>query len=135
MEADLPVIAPTHYDLSGRNVHILYSTTGVDGQPRFTYQDLQLTRSFSGDQIRRVETEVAAIVSITFAPSIDFGGHTFSVLLPRVNLPRGPGQRETIETYGITTLHRFAIPPLPVTGQRDFYTITRLSGMASQVVF
>ncbi len=59
MEADLPIIAPTHYDLSGRNIHISYSTTGVDGQPHFTYQDLQQTRSFSGDQIRRVETEVA----------------------------------------------------------------------------
>ena len=135
MEADLPIIAPTHYDLSGRNIHISYSTTGVDGQPHFTYQDLQQTRSFSGDQIRRVETEVATIVSVTFAPSVDFGGHTFSVLIPRVNLPAGPGARENVQTYGITTLHRFAIPPLPTTGQRDFYTITRLNGTASQVVF
>ena len=135
MEADLPIIAPTHYDLSGRNIHISYSTTGVDGRPHFTYQDLQQTRSFSGDQIRRVETEVATIVSVTFAPSVDFGGHTFSVLIPRVNLPAGPGARENVQTYGITTLHRFAIPPLPTTGQRDFFTITRLNGTASQVVF
>ena len=49
MEADLPIIAPTYYDLSGRNIHISYSTTGVDSQPHFTYQDLQQTRSFSGD--------------------------------------------------------------------------------------
>ena len=135
MEAELPVIAPTHYELSGKNIHIAYSTIGVDGKPHFSYQDLQLTRSFSGDQIRRVETEVATIVSVTFAPSIDFGGHTFSVLLPRVNLPAGPGAQETVHTYGITTLHRFAIPPLPTTGQRDFYTVTRLNGTASQILF
>ncbi len=135
MEADLPIIAPTHYDLSGRNVHITYSTTGIDGKPHFSYQDLQLTRSFSGDEIRRVETEIGVLVSVTILLSVDRGGTTFSVLIPRVNLPAGPCQRETVQTYGITTLHRFNVPPLPTTGQRDFYTVTRLSGAASQVIF
>jgi hypothetical protein len=134
MEPDLPIIYPNLYELSGRNLHITYSTTGVGGQPHFSYQDLQQTRSFSGDQIRRVEAEVATIVSVTFAPNVDFGGHTFSVLIPRVNLPAA-GLRVNIQTYGITTLHRFATPPLPATGQRDFYTIMRLDGTASQVAF
>ena len=133
MEADLPIIAPTHYDLSGRNLHITYSTTGVDGKPHFSYQDLQLTRSFSGDEIRRVETEIGVLVSVTIVLSVDRGGTAFSVLLPRVNLPAGPGQRETIQTYGITTLHRFSVPPQ--IGQQDFYTVTRLNGTASQVLF
>lgn len=135
MEADLPIVAPNHYDLSDRNIHISYSTTGIDGKPRFTYQDLQQTRSFTGDQIRRVEIEVATIVSVTFAPSVDSGGHTFSVLIPRINLLGAPNARETVRTYGITTLHRFATPPLPETGQRDFYTVMRLDGTASQIAF
>ena len=119
MEPDLPIIYPNLYELSGRNLHITYSTTGVDGQPHFSYQDLQQTRSFSGDQIRRVEAEVATIVSVTFAPSVDFGGHTFSVLIPRVNLPAA-GLRVNIQTYGITTLHRFAIPRYRLPGSVTF---------------
>lgn len=38
MQPDLPIIYPNLYELSARNLHITYSTTGVDGQPHFSYQ-------------------------------------------------------------------------------------------------
>jgi hypothetical protein len=135
MEADLSITQPTHYDLGGRSIHVTYSTTGVDGKPHFSYQDLQQTLTFSGDEIRRVETEIGGFVTVTIAGTVDRGNTTFSILLPRVNLTAGPGQRETIQTYGITTLHRPRIPPQLIAGQRDFYTVIRLTGTASQVIF
>ena len=135
MQAGQPVSqaaqAPNLYQLSGKHLNITYSTTGIDGKPHFSYQDLQQTLSFTGDQIRGVVTEIGTLVSVTIRLTVDTGGTTFSLLLPRVNIPGE--QSVPVETVGITTLHRFSV--LPINGQRDFYTVTRLQGSASRVFF
>ena len=135
MQAGQPVSqaaqAPNLYQLSGKHLNITYSTTGIDGKPHFSYQDLQQTLSFTGDQIRSVVTEIGTLVSVTIRLTVDTGGTTFSLLLPRVNIPGE--QSVPVETVGITTLHRFSV--LPINGQRDFYTVTRLQGSASRVFF
>jgi hypothetical protein len=132
MEPNLPISpTPNQYDLSGKHLHVTYSTTGTDGKPHFSYQDLQQTLSFTGDEIRSVETEIGTLVSVTIRMTVDTGGTTFSVLLPHVNIPGE--QSVPIQTFGITTLHKFSI--VPVSGQRDFYTTTRLNGTASRVFF
>jgi len=123
--------APNLYQLSGKNLNITYSTSGIDGKPHFSYQDLQQTLNFAGDQIRSVETEIGTLVSVTIRMTVDTGGTTFSLLLPRVNIPGE--QSVPIQTVGITTLHRFSI--IPMNGQRDFYTVTRLHGSAARVFF
>lgn len=135
MQANQPVSpnaqAPNLYQLSGKQLNITYSTSGIDGKPHFSYQDLQHTLSFSGDQIRSVETEIGTLVSVTIRMTVDTGGTTFSLMLPRVNIPGE--QSVPIQTDGITTLHRFSI--LPISGQLDFYTVTRLHGSAARVFF
>jgi hypothetical protein len=135
MQASQPINqaaqAPNLYQLSGKHLNITYSTSGIDGKPHFSYQDLQQTLSFTGDQIRSVETEIGTLVSVTIRMTIDTGGSTFSLLLPRVNIPGE--QSVPIQTVGITTLHRFSI--LPINGQLDFYTVTRLHGSAARVFF
>lgn len=122
---------PNQYDLSGKHLHVTYSTSGIDGKPHFSYQDLQQTLSFSGDEIRSIETEIGTLVSVTIRMTVDTGGTTFSVLLPHVNIPGE--QSVPIQTFGITTLHKFSI--VPASGQRDFYTTVRLKGVASRVFF
>ena len=135
MQAGQPVSqaaqTPNLYQLSGKHLNITYSTNGIDGKPHFSYQDLQQTLSFTGDQIRSVVTEIGTLVSVTIRMTVDTGGTTFSLLLPRVNIPGE--QTVPVETVGITTLHRFSV--LPINGQRDFYTVTRLQGSASRVFF
>src|SRR6476620_3245168 len=135
MQAGQPVSqaaqTPNLYQLSGKHLNITYSTTGIDGKPHFSYQDLQQTLSFTGDQIRGVVTEIGTLVSVTIRVTVDTGGTTFSLLLPRVNIPGE--QTVPIQTVGITTLHRFSI--LPINGQLDFYTVTRLHGSAARVFF
>lgn len=129
--AQIQFAEPNLYQLSGEHLHITYSTSGVDGKPHFSYQDLLQTLSFSGDEILSVKTEIGTLVSVTIRLTVDSGGTTFSVLLPRVNIPGE--QSVPIRTVGITTLHRFSI--LPVIGQRDFYTVTPLTGSAARVFF
>jgi hypothetical protein len=122
---------PNLYQLSGKHLNITYSTSGIDGKPHFSYQDLQQTLNFRGDEIRSVETEVGTLVSVTIRMTVDTGGTTFSILLPHINIPGE--QSVPVQTVGITTLHRFS--PVPVGGQRDFYTVTRLHGSAARVFF
>ncbi|ABB75637.1 hypothetical protein SAMN05216403_1311 [Nitrosospira multiformis ATCC 25196] len=122
---------PNLYQLSGKNLNITYSTSGIDGKPHFSYQDLQQTLDFTGDEIRSVETEIGTLVSVTIRMTVDTGGTTFSLLLPRIHIPGE--QTVPVQTIGITTLHRFSV--LPISGQRDFYTVTRLHGSAGRVFF
>jgi hypothetical protein len=129
--AQIQSVEPNIYELSGKHVNVTYSTTGVDGKPHFNYQDLQQTLDFSGDEIRSVETEVGTLVSVTIRLTVDTGGTTFSILLPHVNVP---GEVAVpIHTVGITTIHKS--PIVPIIGQRDFYTVIRLTGSAQRLFF
>jgi hypothetical protein len=131
-------VAPNLYDLSGRlpgghTLHVTYSTRGFDGKPHLSYQDGTQGLSFSGDQIRVVEADIGMLVSVTIRMTVDTGSTSFSVLIPRVNLPAGPGQSAPIASDGITTVHRFSV--LPMHGQLDLYSVVKLSGTARFVVF
>jgi hypothetical protein len=127
-------MAPNVYQLSGGQMRINYSTTSINGQPHFTYEDGARTLSFAGSQIRQTKTEIGTLVSVTIHMTVDAGSTTFTLLLPVVNLaqPSSPAQ---IQTYGTTTAHRFSVIPKMNEGQIETYTVTELSGTASLVVF
>lgn len=135
--ANAPVVAlttPNMFTLAGGGLHVSYTTTGIDGQPHFTYQDTHRTLSFRGNQIRVIaDTDVGTLVSVTLLMTVDSGSTTFTVLIPRVNMVGE--QSVPIKTDGITTIHRFSIIPALNIGQRDTYTVTHLSGSASHVLF
>ena len=135
--ANAPAPAPNQpnmFDLSGGGLHITYTTTSFGGQPQFTYHDAHKNLSFSGNQIRTVAVpDLGTIVSVTLMMTVDSGSTSFSLLIPRVNIPGN--QSVPISTDGVTTIHRFSIIPALNNGQRDFYTVTRLTGTAQHVVF
>src|SRR3989442_1009713 len=100
---------PNLFNLTGRHLHITYATSGIDGQPHFTYQDAHQTLNFRGDQIRAVECDLGMLVSVSIVRSVDSGSTSFSLLVPRIVLDgTTPAQ---IRTEGITTIHRFSIVP------------------------
>jgi hypothetical protein len=128
-------VAPNLFSLSGGGLHISYSTSSFGGKAQFTYRDELRTVSFQGDEIRVVpDTDIGTIVSVTIVLTPDAGSTTFSLLLPRVNLP-GPGTNVSISAEGITTHHAFSIAPALDHGQRDFYRVKALHGTASNVNF
>jgi hypothetical protein len=127
------VITPNMFQLSGKELHIIFVTRGIDGRPNLTYQDSSRTLQFTGNEIRSVETELGRVVSVSIRRTVDSGSTTFSLLIPRVNLVGSAAV--PIRTEGITTLHKFSIIPAFNQGQLDFYTVTRLSGFASLVLF
>ncbi len=130
---NITFVSPNLYQLAGGGMHVLYTTSGIDGKPHFTYQDSTQVLNFSGDQIERVESELGSIVSVRTHLTVDAGSTTFSVLIPRVNLVAG--HPTSISTEGITAVHRFSIVPIFNKGQLDTYTVTPLKGVAEHVVF
>jgi hypothetical protein len=81
---------------------------------------------FNGPQIRVVSNpDLGTLVSVTLSVS-PVAETTFTALLPAVLLdPAHPV--EPVQTEGITTTH-LLFPPF---GQKEFYTVTPLTGSAS----
>lgn len=132
--AVLPSVhTPNLYTLQGGAVHVMYSTSGIDGKPHLSYQDAVHTLSFSGDQIRTLATEIGTLVTVTIRLTVDAGSTSFSVLIPTVNL--GTSEQVPIHTEGITTAHRFSLVPILNHGQTELYSLIALSGEARFVVF
>lgn len=126
--------SPNLYNVSGGGIHVVYSTSGIDGKPHLSYHDAFRSLSFTGDQIRTVPvSDLGTIVSVTTFMTVDTGSTTFSLLLPAVNL--GTSLSVPISTDGITTAHRFSVIPAFSHGQREFYTVTPMTGTAAHVVF
>lgn len=131
--AATPITKPNLYQFQGRNLHITYSTTSIDGKPRFNYQDAQTSKQFEGDDIRTVDLEIGTLVTVTIRLTVDSGSTSFSLLVPNVNLDQS--NIAHIKTEGITTLHRFSINPQFNLGQTELYTVTHLTGTAQFVLF
>jgi hypothetical protein len=136
-------VQPNHFELTGGyvhgSIHVSYTTHSgpatpdfPKGPPRFSYQDASQSRAFSGKEIQIVETELGQIVSVVLRLTPDSGSTTFSLLVPRVNLPGG--QPSPIRTDGVTAIHRFAIAPALLQGQLDLYSVTPLDGTASSII-
>jgi hypothetical protein len=126
---------PDLWELYGDGISIVYHPVFVGGLPALTYQDAHRTLHFRGNELRKVEVpDLGTVISFTLVMTVDTGSTTFSLLLPRVNLPNHIGASTHISTEGITTVHRLSPVPAANLGQRDLYTCTPLHGTASLVI-
>jgi hypothetical protein len=125
---------PNLYELKNGSIKIIYSTSGNDGQPHLSYKKGKIQRSFSGEEIRTIETDLGTVVSVTTVMSVDTGSTSFSVLIPKVNLDntRKPAK---IATQGIETIHKFSIIPAFNKGQMDTYKTFLLTGTGAIVMY
>ena len=131
--AQLSIQQANNFSLSGGGIHVDYSSTSINGQPRLAYHDPVRNLSFAGSDIRTAEVpDIGTIVSVTLAITVDVGSTSFSVFIPHVIVPSGGSNPVTTE--GITTIHRLPFgPTLP--GQREVYRVVRLRGVANHVDF
>ena len=128
-----PTVTPNLYQLSGKHLHVTYTTTSIDGHPTLTYQDAHQGKSFRGDEIRAVECDLGTLVSVTIRMTVDTGSTSFSLFIPRMRIPQGTSA--PVHTDGVTTVHRLTIAPQLSQGQLDTYTIMALQGTAQAVDF
>jgi hypothetical protein len=121
------------YQVSGDGITVTYSTTSFFGGPHFHYQDANIAKTFSGNQIQVTDVPLlGTVVSVLIRLTIDSGSTAFSLLVPRTNL--GNSNSVKISTVGITAEHKFTIAG-PIAPQSDTYAAHVLNGTASWVVF
>jgi hypothetical protein len=123
---------PTTWNLSNTatGLQVKYSVAG----PNLHYHQGSVVKDFTGKDIRVVEVpDLGTSVSVTIHMLIDSGSTTFTMLLPRVNLPTPPVLPATVPvtTDGVTTLHRFSTVLAQQHVQQETYTVTPLQGTAS----
>ena len=126
------LVQPTVWNLSNTatGLQVSYSVAG----PHLHYHQGPVVQDFTGKDIRVMEVpDLGTLVSVTIHMTIDSGSTTFTLLLPRVNLPAPPvlPAAVPVTTDGITTLHRFSTVLALQHGQQEFYTVTPLQGTAS----
>ena len=120
------------FELSGRDIHVTYSTTSILGGPLFSYRDNDRNVSFRGDQIEVLETQFGQLVTVTIEQIPDLRTVRFTLVLPVVTvMPQSGGTH--IKAGGITTTIPTSIAgPLP--GPQQLYSVTTLRGTAQFVV-
>lgn len=120
--------------VSGGNLTITYSTSSFTGDPQFSFKKGAQTKSFSGNQIRTLATEIGTLVTVDVEAVPDLKTVTFTLVIPRISL--GAKTSVTLTTIGITTTAKTSIGgPALVQGQAQSYKVADLKGKASLVVF
>ncbi|MBV8613671.1 MAG: hypothetical protein JOY66_07830 [Acetobacteraceae bacterium] len=128
--SEAKLVQPTIWTLAGGGIQVRFSTAG----PNLHYQDPHEVRDFVGQEIRLTEvSDLGVLVSVTLRLTVDSGSTSFTLLLPRVNLPAPPALPAAVpvETDGITTVHHLSLVPAFQHGQQDTYTVTQLRGTAA----
>jgi hypothetical protein len=123
---------PNLYDLGGESMTISYSTTAIDGKPRFTFKKGRRALSFSGREINSVKTEIGTLVTVVIATTVDKESTSFSIMIPAILLP--DSGKQALRTVGITTVTTTTIAG-PVKGVQQTYTTASLRGSARNVEF
>jgi|SRR5581483_9147273 len=127
-------IQPNRFVLqsSDGKVKVDYETTSLVGQPVLNLtQGPGPIRHFAGSQIRRVNTEIGTLVSVSTQITVDSGSTSFSVLIPAISLSN-TADHQSFTTEAIITSHTgpIAVPP---TGVHERYQFIPLQGQASFV--
>ncbi len=127
-------ITPNLYEVSGHGIQVSYMRTSITGEPRFHYQDAQVTLDFAGDEIGTLDGgNLGTFVTVTIKKSIDADFTTFTLIVPQINLA---GAEVHFSTVGITTQHHFlASAPNLIKGPLQNYHCIHLLGAASVVEF
>ena len=113
---------PMVWTLAGGGISVFY-TPGGGGTFHYVHPPTSLT--FTGAQIRVVPNpDLGTLVSVTLSISA-IAETTFTVLLPNTEVDN-VHPVAAISTDGISTTH-LLFPPF---GQKEFYTVTALTGSA-----
>ena len=127
-----PQPTPNLFNLAGEGITVSYSTTSIDGKPRFTFKKGRQTLSFAGSEITSVAAGIGTLVSVAIAQVPDKSTTTFSVLLPAIQLR--DSRKQAFRTIGITTVAATTIAG-PPPGVQQTYTVARLRGSSQSVPF
>jgi len=124
------------FELNGKSIHVSYASTSFTGVPTLSYRDDQLSRSFSGEEIRVADSELGQLITVTLEAIPDLKVVTFTLALPIVTVPQ-TNTPISIKITGITVTNPTTIggPKLLGPGPQKLYSIVNMKGTAQFLVF
>ena len=128
-------IQPNRFELQSNDgkTKVDYETTSFIGQPVLNLSQVPgPIRHFAGSQIRRIDTEIGTLVSVTTQMSIDTGSTSFSILIPAITLA-AISEHQAFTTEAIVT-HHTGPNSVPATGVHETYQFIPMKGQASFVI-
>ena len=128
-------IQPNRFVLhsSDGKIKVDYEATSFIGQPVLNLtQGPGPIRHFAGSQIRRLNTEIGTLVSVTTQMTVDTGSTSFSILIPAITLTAVSGH-QAFTTDAIITTHS-GPNSVPSTGLHEKYHFVAMQGEASFVL-
>jgi hypothetical protein len=132
--AQKTLVEPNLYELAGDGTQITYSTTSIDGSPQLAYSGIKGEHSFSGDEIRTLESELGTEVSATLEDVADLHVITLTVILPEMWVAEGAGQ-EVRTIAVVTTKEEPLTAEIGMPAAREQYAVLTLSGEGKRVDF
>jgi hypothetical protein len=125
-------LSPNQYVLDGKGAHVNYSATSITGAPLLHYRDATHIVNARGNEIRREETELGTLVTVTLEPDADAGALLLTVVIPRAQL-KLPGHTVQISTKAVLTRSQLS-PHILADAQLQNYHVISLRGVASFVI-
>lgn len=121
------------FELSCSGTQITYSTTSINGQPRFSYAGPDGDHTFAGDDdIDTQATKLGTEVTVTLDVVPDLHTITLTLLLPSFKLDAD--LESEFETLAIRTTKHTTIAG-PPSGPGQSYEAITLHGVAKSVAF
>ena len=133
----MPNIQPNRFVLhsSDGSTKVDYETSSFIGLATLNLTQgpgLGVIRHFVGSQIRRLESEIGTLVTVTTEMTTDTGSTSFSVLIPAITLT-GVSDHQSFHTEAIVTSHSGPLS-VPSSGVHEKYRFIQLKGEATFVL-
>lgn len=126
---------PNAYSLKGKDKMIEYTTTSFIGPPSLIYQHDKKTLTFQGEDIRKLDTEIGQLITVTLDVVNERDTTTLSFFVPKINLGLKLND-VTFITIVIITSHQTSLGgPNLVHGVLQNYQIEKFDGTAQYRYF
>jgi hypothetical protein len=123
---------PNLFELSYGDVQITFSTSSFAGPPQFSHSGPRGQHTFSGEEIRTLESELGTEVTVTLESIPDLRTVTLTLVLPAFRLPAE--NESAFQTVAVFTTVSTTIAGPPPGADRT-YEVVQLDGVARLVSF
>lgn len=121
------------FELTGDDVDVTYSSSGITGQPQLSYRTPDTNLNFMGRDIQTAETALGSEHTVTLEQVSDLKVVTFTLILPPVHVNQ-LSAGTCISVPGVVTTSHTTIAG-PALGPEKTYRLVRLHGTAQAVAF
>jgi hypothetical protein len=122
--------AANFFELSRGRSTISYTASNIAGKPVVTYHKGKVTRTFTGDEVRREKTALGTLVTVTLEVVSDGPTSLLTLVLPEVLVGSDGPEKVSVPVVFHIVQSSIAGPPLN-PGQVQTYDVKTFTGTAS----